>query len=409
MKIVESIVELIRETSSSLPEDVLKALRAAQRRERKGSSAAVVLKTILDNCAIAKKRGTPLCQDTGTLTFFVDESLRRKVTPAVLKRAVAIATERGYLRKNTIDAVTGKSYDDNVCDGAPVVHYRGSASVGLGSASVGLGSASVGLGSASVGPGSSSVGPGSSSVGLGSSSVGLGSASVGLGIGSGEVGSKDARNDAKRPYVTLILKGGGSENMSRQYSLPDASLGAGRDLEGVRKCILDAVQKIQGYGCAPGILGVCIGGDRATGYEVAKEQLLRPLDEECSNVRMSECLIDEPCAKNQAHTCNQTLSNNQTIRQLRSLEKRLLKEANSLGIGPMGLGGKTTLLGVKVAARPRVPASFFVTIAYMCWACRRRTLVLSPSVGCRSLAVEGRRQGEDKRQPTADKRGGRRS
>lgn len=134
--------------------------------------------------------------------------------------------------------------------------------------------------------------------------------------------------------------------MSRQYSLPDATLGAGRDLEGVRKCILDAVQKIQGYGCAPGILGVCIGGDRATGYEVAKEQLLRPLDG--------------------SDKTGQT--------EIVKLEKRLLKEANELGIGPMGLGGKTTLLGVKIAARSRVPASFFVTIAYMCWACRRRTV-----------------------------------
>ena len=133
--------------------------------------------------------------------------------------------------------------------------------------------------------------------------------------------------------------------MSRQYSLPDATLGAGRDLEGVRKCILDAVQKIQGYGCAPGILGVCVGGDRATGYEVAKEQLLRPLDG--------------------SDKTGQT--------EIVKLEKRLLKEANGLGIGPMGLGGKTTLLGVKIAARPRVPASFFVTIAYMCWACRRKT------------------------------------
>ena len=119
----KKILELIRETSSSLPDDVLKALKAALRKEAKGSSAAVVLKTILDNCAIAKKRGTPLCQDTGTLTFFVDERLRRKVTPNVLKKAVALATAKGYLRKNTIDSITGKSYDDNVTEGAPVIHY----------------------------------------------------------------------------------------------------------------------------------------------------------------------------------------------------------------------------------------------------------------------------------------------
>ena len=283
--LVSKLVDLIRSTSSSLPADVIKALKAAQRKERKGSSAAVVLKTILDNCAIAEKRGTPLCQDTGTLTFFVDERLRRKVTPAVIRKAVAIATEKGYLRKNTIDAVTGKSYDDNVCEGAPVVHYVEQ--------------------------------------------------------------TEDARRKT-RGQVTLIMKGGGSENMSRQYSLPDAALGAGRDLEGVRKCILDAVQKIQGYGCAPGILGVCIGGDRATGYEVAKEQLLRPLDERGL----------------------------EGLGSLEGLEKRLLREANGLGIGPMGLGGKTTLLGVKIAARPRVPASFFVTVAYMCWACRRRSITL---------------------------------
>ena len=289
MIMTKKILELIRETSSSLPDDVLKALKAALRKEAKGSSAAVVLKTILDNCAIAKKRGTPLCQDTGTLTFFVDERLRRKVTPNVLKKAVALATAKGYLRKNTIDSITGKSYDDNVTEGAPVIHYVDRSSDFRSSSSSGTSS----------------------------------------------------------PTVTLVMKGGGSENMSRQYSLPDSTLGAGRDLAGVRKCLLDAVQKIQGYGCAPGILGVCIGGDRATGYEVAKEQLLRPLGEatgRIANDRMAE------------------------------LEKRVLEEANSLGIGPMGLGGKTTLLGVKIASRPRVPASFFVTIAYMCWACRRGTV-----------------------------------
>ena len=291
MGVVDKIVELIRDTSSSLPEDVLRALKSAQRKERKGSSAAVVLKTILDNCAIAAKRGTPLCQDTGTLTFFVGEALRRRVTPAVLKKAVAIATEKGYLRRNTIDSVTGRSYDDNVCDGAPVIHYV---------------------------------------------------------EGTGD-GSRKTRGE-----VTLVMKGGGSENMSRQYSLPDSSLGAGRDLAGVRKCVLDAVQRIQGYGCAPGILGICIGGDRATGYEVAKEQLLRPLDEK----RVQSTAVDG-CRGG---------------KEIAALEKRLLREANELGIGPMGLGGKTTLLGVKIAARTRVPASFFVTVAYMCWACRRRTV-----------------------------------
>lgn len=288
---LDRLVALIRETSSSLPEDVRAALRAALRRETRGSSAAVVLQTILDNCALAAKNGTPLCQDTGTLTFFVDANLRRRVTPALLQQAVARATALGYLRKNTIDAVTGKSFDDNCAEGAPVVHY----------------------------------------------------VERERGVGNGEQG-----------MVTLLLKGGGSENMSRQYSLPDATLGAGRDLAGVRACVLDAVQKIQGYGCAPGILGVCIGGDRATGFEVAKEQLLRPLDEGKGRGKREEGRSSE----------------------VARLEKSLLREANALGIGPMGLGGKTTLLGVKVAARTRVPASFFVTVAYMCWACRRQTIEL---------------------------------
>ncbi len=323
--LIEKLVALIRETASSLPDDVLKALRAAARKEEKGSSAAVVLKTILDNCALAKKQGTPLCQDTGTLTFFVDERLRRKVTPAVLKKAVALATARGYLRKNCIDSVTGKSYDDNCAEGAPVVHYTVPRAV----------------------------------LGRGVSKPSLPAPRAGTHRGT------------ESPAVTLILKGGGSENMSRQYSLPDAMLGAGRDLAGVRKCVLDAVQKIQGYGCAPGILGVCIGGDRATGYEVAKEQLLRPLDEKGSGMPRQECrgpvaMVGGPVVVGEAGDA--TL--------LSRLEKNLLSEANTLGIGPMGLGGKTTLLGVKVASRPRVPASFFVTIAYMCWACRRRTIVV---------------------------------
>ena len=276
MKLLDRIVELVRETSSSLPDDVLSAVCTALRREEKGSSASVVLRTIIDNCALAKRSGVPLCQDTGTLVFFVNESLRRRITPKLLGRAVAIATERGYLRKNTIDSVTGRSFDDNCADGVPAVRYCG------------------------------------------------------------------------KPGVTLIMKGGGSENMSRQYSLPDASLGAGRDMEGVRRCLIDAVVKAQGYGCAPGVLGVCIGGDRATGYEVAKEQLLRSLDKSGES--------GDPA--------------------LRAIERRVLKEVNALGIGPMGLGGKTTLLGVRVAARPRVPASFFVTVAYMCWAVRRRTVLI---------------------------------
>ena len=255
-KLVARLARFIQETSSSLPDDAEQALRKALRREARGSSARMVLETILRNVELARAAGTPVCQDTGTLTFFVSERLRRRVTPAVLGEAVARASANGWLRRNTIDSVSGRSIDTNVCPGAPVVHYV----------------------------------------------------------------------EANGPAgVSLLMKGGGSENMSRQFSLPDASIGAGRDLEGVRRAILTAVQQAQGYGCAPGILGVCVGGDRASGYEEAKLQLLRNL-----------------------------------------------ADTN----GPMGLGGKTTLLAVKIGARPRLPASFFVTVAYLCWAARRRSITL---------------------------------
>jgi fumarate hydratase class I len=300
---VDRIVALIRDTSSSLPEDAERALRRALRREDKGSGAATVLSTILKNVKLARENGTPLCQDTGTLTFFVDERLRSRVTPEAIGEAVAKATELGYLRRNTIDSVSGLSVDSNVCPGAPVIHY--------------------------VLPHE----PAASAKALAAKRT---------------TNHESRTTNSPFPTITLLMKGGGSENMSRQYSLPDVSLGAGRDLEGVRKCVLDAVFKAQGYGCAPGVLGVCIGGDRASGYEEAKLQLLREIGGTSK---------DRPGGS-----------------KIRAFEKKLLEECNSLGIGPMGLGGKTTLLDVHVGSRPRVPASFFVTVAYLCWAARRRTV-----------------------------------
>jgi len=144
----------------------------------------------------------------------------------------------------------------------------------------------------------------------------------------------------------LMLKGGGCENVSTQYKLPDSSLEAGRDLNGVYKTVVDAVQKAQGLGCAPGVIGVGIGGDRATSHLTAKKQLFRKIEDKNSNP------------------------------ELANMETRLYKDLNSLGIGPMGFGGKTTVLGVKIGAANRVPASYFVSIAYMCWADRRHSLTV---------------------------------
>jgi fumarate hydratase class I len=145
-------------------------------------------------------------------------------------------------------------------------------------------------------------------------------------------------------HVDLLLKGGGCENVSTQYKLPDTGLKAGRDLEGVRRVVLDAVHQAQGKGCAPGVLGVAIGGDRGSSYIKSKQQWLRRLDDKNPN------------------------------EQLASLEERLYEEANQLGIGPMGFGGKTTVLGVKVGTQHRLPACYFVSVAYMCWANRRASM-----------------------------------
>jgi fumarate hydratase class I len=143
----------------------------------------------------------------------------------------------------------------------------------------------------------------------------------------------------------LMLKGGGCENVGAQISLPNTQLGAGRDLAGVRKAVLDAVYKAQGKGCAPGILGVAVGGDRGSSYYASKEALFRSLDDTNPDPKLA------------------------------ALEDRLTDEADQLEIGPMGFGGKTTVLGVKVKNMHRLPASFFVSVSYMCWAYRRRKMV----------------------------------
>jgi fumarate hydratase class I len=146
--------------------------------------------------------------------------------------------------------------------------------------------------------------------------------------------------------IELMLKGGGCENVGAQYSLPDGRLGAGRDLAGVRRAVLDAVHKAQGQGCAPGILGVSIGGDRGSGYIKSKEVLYDKIG------------VRNPDPK------------------LAALEEQLTSDANQLGIGPMGFGGQTTVIDTKITGLSRLPASYFVTVSYMCWAYRRRKMTV---------------------------------
>ncbi len=275
-----SMLELIRRTSADLPRDVVLALRRARRREQPGSPARWALEGILDNIALARRRGAPLCQDTGTLLFYcrAPVGFDTLALSGAIRGAVRQATRRGYLRQNAIDVLADKALADNVGEGAPAMMIE------------------------------------------------------------------QARGS--RVEIRLMMKGGGSENVGAQYSLPEARLKAGRDWDGVRRCALDAVVKAQGHGCAPGILGIGVGGDRVSGAELAKRQLLR------------------------------SLSDHAPDRRLARLERRILAAANKSGIGPMGFGGRTTLLGVKLGAMTRLPASYFVSVAYMCWAFRRRGVAL---------------------------------
>jgi fumarate hydratase class I len=278
----QNILELIRRTSAYLPPDVENVINLQRKLETSGSKADFALELVAQNIGLAKARSLPICQDTGTITFFFETPLGvdQIDLEELCKEAVKDATKRGYLRQNSVDSVDGTNTGDNLGPGSPVFHWE--------------------------------------------------------------------QTRDPHIHVRLVLKGGGCENMSAQYSLPMEIQGkrADRDLEGVRACILDAVWKAQGKGCGPGFLGVAIGGDRASGFEFAKRQLLRQVDD------------------------------TSTDPELASLESRIMKEANTFDIGPMGFSGKFTVGSCKVGKLNRLPASFFVSVAYMCWAYRRRGVVL---------------------------------
>src|SRR6266704_362581 len=278
----DSLLELIRRTSAEIPNDVHEAILDSLEREKKGTIAESAMKIIEQNIALAKNKSQPICQDTGSIIFYVDcpAGFDQIGFEEAARGAVTLATKKGFLRQNSVDSITGKNDGTNLGPGSPTIHFH--------------------------------------------------------------------QHRSPEVSVRLVLKGGGCENVGAQYSLPNEKLKANRDLDGCRKAILDAVLQAQGKGCGPGILGVCIGGDRATGYEFSKQQLLRKLDDH----------NPEP--------------------KLDALEQDILKTANELGIGPMGFGGKTTLLGVKICAANRVPASYFVSISYMCWAYRRQGVTIGP-------------------------------
>jgi fumarate hydratase class I len=280
--ITNEIVELIRHTSSSLPKDVEDRLRAAVEKEAPGSAARGALETIMKNIELSRKNSTPICQDTGTPIFYVH-----------YPEGWSTRKLTGQIRSAMAEATKKNFMRPNAVD---AVYDKNS----------------------------------------------------GNNLGGDDFPSIHFDEvDADQPLVIeLMLKGGGCENVGRQYSLPDNGLGAGRDLAGVRKVVLDAVQKAQGQGCAPGILGVAIGGDRGTSY-----------------IKSKEVLYDEIGTRN-------------ADPELAALEERLTDEANQMGIGPMGFGGQTTVIDTKITGLSRLPASYFVSVSYMCWAYRRRKMTV---------------------------------
>ena len=282
-KFAENILELVRRTSAFLPVDVEQVLDVKKKLEQPGSKADFALDLVMQNIGLAKRLSRPICQDTGLLNFYVK---------------CPIGFDQITLQQAIEDAVveaTKKGYlRQNSVDS-------------------------------------------------------LTGKNSGTNLGPGSPAFKFVQTNDNNLDIRLIQKGGGCENMSTQYKLPGEFDGKkfGRDLEGVRACILDAVYQAQGKGCSPGFLGVCIGGDRAGGYDWAKYQLLRQVDD-----------INP-------------------IAELAQLEETIMKEANELQIGPMGFGGKLTIGCCKIGLRNRLPACFFVSIAYMCWAYRRRGFVLN--------------------------------
>ena len=279
-KLSEQFLKLIRRASTDLPPDVERALTLA--RDAEEGRAKSTLDWMLKNVTEAREHSMPICQDTGTLIFYVDHGpdVRPARIEAAAKAAAAEATKKSYLRPNAVDPITGKNSGDNSGRGAPYLHFH-------------------------------------------------------------EVEEKGALK------VRLMLKGGGSENCGIQYTLPDRDFKAGRDLTGIKRCLLDAALKAQGFGCAPGVLGVGVGGDRMSSFMESKEQLFRSLDDTNPDPLLAE------------------------------IESELTTKINELGIGPMGFSGKTTVLGVKLGLRHRLPASFFVSVSYMCWAYRKASMTLA--------------------------------
>jgi len=284
----DSMIALITETSSNLPSDVRRAIAAAIDRERPETRADLAMTTISLNIDMAVDSVSPVCQDTGMPTFFVH-------TPKGADQ---------LFMKQEIEAAIAEATRQGKLRPNAVDSLTGKNS--------------------------------------------------GNNLGEHMPSIHFEPWERDEIEVKLILKGGGCENKNIQYSLPMEVPGMGRaarDIDGVRKCILHAVFQAQGQGCSPGFIGVGIGGDRTSGYELAKKQLLRSVDD----------TNGDP--------------------DLAVLEEEIMTAANKFNIGPMGFAGATTLMGCKIGKSHRVPASFYVSVAYNCWAFRRLGVVIDQADG----------------------------
>jgi fumarate hydratase class I len=287
-KFQESMYKLIVETSTKLPKDVRRAVMGAKVRENAGTSAAMSLATITNNIKMANDKVSPICQDTGFPTFKIKTPVG--VNQLELRAAINAAI--------VLATKEGKLRPNSV------------------------------------------------------DSITGGNSGNNLGIGVPVIKFEQWEKD--NIDIRLILKGGGCENKNIQYSLPCVVEGlgnAGRDLDGIRKCIMHSVYQAQGQGCGAGFIGVGIGGDRSAGYDLAKEQLFRSVEDVNPH------------------------------QDLRKLEEYVMENANKLGIGTMGFGGEVTLLGCKIGVMNRIPASFFVSVAYNCWAFRRMGISVDSATG----------------------------
>jgi fumarate hydratase class I len=286
--LASSLLELITQTSTNLPPDVRAAMSLAAGSETAGTQSSQALDIILSNIDMAHQDEGPICQDTGMPTFVVHTPVG--VNQIRIKKAI---------REAVAEATRLGKLRPNSVDS-------------------------------------------------------LTGKNSGNNLGEETPVVHFEQWEEDEIEVRLILKGGGCENKNIQYSLPctlDHLGRADRNLEGVRRCILHAVWQAQGQGCAPGAVGVCIGSDRAHGYDLAKLQLFRTLDDVNPNPALAR------------------------------LESEVIEEANRLGVGAMGFGGKASLIGCKIGAANRLPASFFVSVAYDCWAFRRLGVRLDAASG----------------------------